>query len=43
MLMPIGKQKWFWSLSISVGAALASYLLFDWWLMLPLPKGIWFR
>jgi hypothetical protein len=30
-------------LSISIGATFASYLLFDWWLMLPLPKGIWFE
>jgi hypothetical protein len=43
LLRPIGKQKWLWSLSISIGATFASYLLFDWWLMLPLPKGIWFE
>ena len=43
MLKPVGKQKWVWTLSISIGATVASYLLFDRWLMLPLPRGIWFR
>jgi len=43
LLRPVGKQKWLWTLSISIGATLASYLLFDRWLMLPLPRGIWFR
>ena len=42
LLRPIGRQKWRWSISISVGAALVSYLLFDKWLMIPLPRGIWF-
>ena len=42
LLRPIGRQKWIWSISISVGATLVSYLLFDKWLMIPLPRGIWF-
>ena len=42
LLRPIGRQKWAWSISISVGAALVSYFLFEKWLMIPLPKGIWF-
>ncbi|MFB3887372.1 MAG: tripartite tricarboxylate transporter TctB family protein [Thermodesulfobacteriota bacterium] len=42
LLRPVGKQKWLWTLSISVGATLGAYLLFDRWLMLPLPRGIWF-
>ena len=43
LLGPIGRQKWSWSLSISIGAASISYVLFDRWLMLPLPRGIWFQ
>jgi cellulose synthase/poly-beta-1,6-N-acetylglucosamine synthase-like glycosyltransferase len=43
LLRPVGKQKWVTTLFISVGATVGSYLLFDWWLMLPLPRGIWFR
>ena len=42
LLRPIGRQKWIWSLSISVGAAFVSYLLFEKWLMIPLPRGIGF-
>ena len=42
LLRPIGRQKWTWSVSISVGAALVSYFLFEKWLMIPLPNGIWF-
>ncbi len=42
LLRPIGRQKWIWSISISLGATLVSYLLFDKWLMIPLPRGIWF-
>ena len=42
LLRPIGRQKWIWSISISMGATLVSYLLFDKWLMIPLPRGIWF-
>jgi cellulose synthase/poly-beta-1,6-N-acetylglucosamine synthase-like glycosyltransferase len=41
LLRPVGKQKWLWTLLISIGATLVSYLLFDRWLMLPLPRGIW--
>jgi putative tricarboxylic transport membrane protein len=43
LLRPIGRQKWSWSLSISIGAASISYILFERWLMLPLPRGIWFQ
>jgi putative tricarboxylic transport membrane protein len=42
LLRPIGQQKWRRSISISVGAVLVSYLLFDKWLTIPLPRGIWF-
>ncbi len=43
LLRSIGRQKWRWSLSISIGAASISYVLFERWLMLPLPRGIWFQ
>lgn len=43
LLKPVGKQKWFTTLLISFGATFISYLLFDRWLMLPLPRGIWFK
>lgn len=42
LLRPIGRQKWIWSVAISLAAVLVSYLLFDKWLMIPLPRGIWF-
>jgi putative tricarboxylic transport membrane protein len=42
LLRPIGRQKWSWSIAISLGAVLVAYLLFDKWLMIPLPRGIWF-
>jgi putative tricarboxylic transport membrane protein len=42
LLRPVGKQKWSWTICISVGATVVSYLLFDRWLMLPLPRGVWF-
>ena len=42
LLRPIGRQKWRWSISIAVGAVLVSYLIFNKWLMIPLPRGIWF-
>lgn len=42
LLRPIGRQKWIWSMAISMGATLVAYLLFDKWLMIPLPRGIWF-
>jgi putative tricarboxylic transport membrane protein len=42
LLRPIGRQKWTWSIAISIGATLVSYLLFDKWLMIPLPRGTWF-
>ena len=43
LLKPVGKQKWTWSLIISLGGTLISYMIFDAWLRLPLPRGIWFR
>lgn len=42
LLRPVGRQKWTWSILISVGACLVSYFLFEKWLMIPLPHGIWF-
>lgn len=42
LLRPIGRQKWIWSVAISLAAVLVSYLLFDKWLMIPLPRGIMF-
>ena len=42
LLRPVGKQTWKWTLALSVAATVCSYLLFDRWLMLPLPRGIWF-
>ena len=42
LLRPIGRQKWAWSITISAGAMVVAYLLFDKWLMIPLPRGIWF-
>jgi putative tricarboxylic transport membrane protein len=41
LLRPIGRQKWSWSIAISMGATLVTYLLFDKWLMIPLPRGVW--
>lgn len=43
LLKPVGKQRWIPTVIISTGAVLVSYLLFDRWLMLPLPRGIWFE
>ena len=41
-LRPISKQKWVWALTISIGASLIAYGLFERWLMVPLPRGILF-
>jgi putative tricarboxylic transport membrane protein len=41
LLRPIGRQKWIWSVAIAMGATVVAYLLFDKWLMIPLPRGIW--
>jgi putative tricarboxylic transport membrane protein len=41
LLRPIGRQKWTWSIAISLGATGVCYLLFEKWLMIPLPRGIW--
>ena len=43
LLRPIGRQRWSMTLMISIGAVLVSYLLFDWWLKVPLPRGVWFQ
>lgn len=40
-LAVIDTQKWRLSLGISIAAAIVSYLLFDVFLQLRLPKGIW--
>lgn len=37
----IGSQKWRYVLGISIGTAVLSYLLFDVWLNIQLPKGRW--
>src|SRR5512133_1251691 len=37
LLRPIGRQKWVWTIAISSGATVVAYLLFDKWLMIPLP------
>jgi putative tricarboxylic transport membrane protein len=42
LLRPIGQQKWRWSVALSLGATVVAYLLFDRWLMIPLPRGIGF-
>jgi putative tricarboxylic transport membrane protein len=42
LLRPIGRQRWVWSISIALAATLVSYFLFDKWLMVPLPRGMWF-
>jgi len=42
-LRPISRQKWIWSLTISIGATLVAYGLFERWLMVPLPRGILFN
>ncbi len=43
LLRPVGKQRWPVTISVSMGAVLASYLLFDLWLKIPLPRGIWLQ
>lgn len=42
-LKPISKQKWSWSLAISIGATFIAYGLFERWLMVPLPRGMLFN
>ena len=43
LLRPVGRQRWSMTLMISIGAVLVSDLLFDWWLKVPLPRGVWFQ
>jgi putative tricarboxylic transport membrane protein len=42
LLRPVGKQRWPLTVVVSAAAVVVSYLLFDRWLMVPLPRGIWF-
>jgi len=39
LLRILGMKRWGAVLAISLGTALASYVLFDRWLQIPLPKG----
>lgn len=43
LLRPVGKQSWPLTLLISFAAVLTAYLLFDVWLKVPLPRGIWLQ
>jgi putative tricarboxylic transport membrane protein len=42
LLRPVGRQRWPLTLTVSAAAVAVSYLLFDRWLMVPLPRGILF-
>ncbi|HSF31878.1 MAG TPA: tripartite tricarboxylate transporter TctB family protein [Candidatus Tectomicrobia bacterium] len=37
----IGKHHWLLILAVSVGVPLASYVIFDKWFLIPMPKGWW--
>ena len=37
----IEPKKWWIVLGVSLGTAIAAWLLFDYWLMVQIPKGIW--
>jgi putative tricarboxylic transport membrane protein len=37
----IGKHHWLLVLAVSVGVPLSSYLIFDKWFLIPMPKGWW--
>jgi putative tricarboxylic transport membrane protein len=37
----IGKHPWFLVVAVSIGVPLSSYLIFDKWLLIPIPKGWW--
>ena len=43
LLRPVGKQSWSLTMLVSFAAVLISYLLFDVWLKVPLPRGIWLQ
>jgi putative tricarboxylic transport membrane protein len=37
----IGKHRWLLVLAISLGVPLCSYIIFDKWFLIPMPKGWW--
>jgi putative tricarboxylic transport membrane protein len=37
----IGKHHWLLVLAVSIGVPLSSYLIFDRWFLIPMPKGWW--
>jgi putative tricarboxylic transport membrane protein len=37
----IGKHHWLLVLAISIGVPLGSYVIFDKWFLIPMPKGWW--
>jgi putative tricarboxylic transport membrane protein len=37
----IGKHHWLLVLTVSVGVPLVSYVIFDTWFLIPMPKGWW--
>ena len=37
----IGKHHWLLVLAVGIGASAASYLIFEKWFLIPLPKGRW--
>lgn len=37
----IGKHHWFLVLTVSLGVPLGSYVIFDRWFLIPMPKGWW--
>ena len=37
----IGKHHWLLVLAVSIGVPLSSYLVFDKWFLIPMPKGWW--
>ena len=37
----IGKHRWLLVLAVSLGVPLCSYLIFDRWFLIPMPKGWW--
>jgi putative tricarboxylic transport membrane protein len=37
----IGKHHWLLVLAVSIGVPLGSYLIFDEWFLIPMPKGWW--
>jgi len=37
----IGKHRWLLVLAISVGVPMCSYIIFDKWFLIPMPKGWW--